>query len=398
MSEVRDMTEARPSFRADRLGQLPPYLFVEIDRRKREAIEAGRDVIDFGVGDPDQPTPAFIVDRMAEAIRDSENHRYAPSVGTAEFREAIAAFFDRRYGVELDPASEIIALIGAKEGIGHLPLAVINPGDLVIVPEPGYPVYVSGAVFAGGECHVIPLSAERNWQPDLNAIPEGVRQRAKILWLNYPNNPTGAVAPLSLFEEAVAFAKEHDILIAQDAAYNEVYFSDPPPSIFQVTGAKDVAIEFHSLSKTFSMTGWRLAFAVGNAEVLSALAAIKSNLDSGAFAAIQHAGIAALEGTRRPELEGLIAQYRRRRDAVVTGLRSAGWTIDVPDATLYVWAPCPGGLDSMTVATRLLDEANVVVIPGAGFGASGEGFVRLALTVSEDRTVEAMNRIAQVSW
>ena len=404
MGELSGTTTTR-SFRADRhgrlagrLGQLPPYLFVEIDRKKREAIEAGRDVIDFGVGDPDAATPGFIVDRMAEAIRDPANHRYAPSVGTAEFREAIAAFFARRYGVDLDPTGEVVALIGAKEGIGHLPLAVINPGDLVIVPEPGYPVYVSGAVFAGGTCHVAPLSASRNWLPDLDAITSEVRRRAKLLWLNYPNNPTGVVAPLSFFEEVVAFARENDLLIAQDAAYNEVYFGDPPPSILQVDGAKELAIEFHSLSKTFSMTGWRLAFAVGNAEVVSALASVKSHLDSGAFAAIQQAGIAALEGIRRPELEGLIAEYRRRRDAVVNGLRQAGWKIDVPDATLYVWARCPDGADSMTVAARLLDEANVVVIPGAGFGAAGEGYVRLALTVPEDRTLEAMERIARVSW
>ena len=397
MADATNTTTAQ-GFRADRLEQLPPYLFVEIDRKKREAIEAGRDVIDFGVGDPDLPTPDFIVERLSEAAGDSANHRYAPSVGTIEFRQAVAAFFAKRYGVDLGPKSEVIALIGAKEGIGHLPLAVINPGDVVIVPEPGYPVYVSGAVFAGGECHVVPLSAERSWLPDLSTIPDDIRERAKILWLNYPNNPTGAVAPISFFEEAVAFARENDLLVAQDAAYNEVYFEDPPASILQVDGAKDVAIEFHSLSKTFNMTGWRLAFAVGNAEVVSALAAVKSNLDSGAFGAIQQAGIAALEGIDRSELSDLIGTYRRRRDAVVNGLLRAGWEIDVPDATLYVWARCPGGKDSMTVATRLLDEANVVVIPGSGFGTAGEGFVRLALTVPEDLTLEAMERIARVSW
>lgn len=391
-------TTTKRNLRADRLGKLPPYLFVEIDRKKRAAIDAGRDVIDFGVGDPDLPTPNFIVDRMADAVRDATTHRYAPSVGTAELRQGIARFFTGRYGVNLDPAAEVIVLLGAKEGIGHLPLAVVNPGDVVITPEPGYPVYISGAVFAGGQCHVMPLRAERRWLPDLSAIPSDVRRKAKLLWLNYPNNPTAAVATLSFFEEVVAFARKHDILVAQDAAYNDIYFDDAPPSILQIERAKDVAIEFHSLSKTFNMTGWRLAFAVGNPEVLTALAAIKSNLDSGAFAAIQQAGITALDGIRHPDLSDLTARYRRRRDLVVSGLRRAGWTVDTPSATLYVWAKCPDGFDSMTIASRLLEETDVVVIPGAGFGPAGEGFVRLALTVSEERTLEAMERIASVSW
>ena len=361
-------------------------------------MDAGCDVIDFGVGDPDRPTPEFIVDHMREAVRDPRTHRYAPSVGTTALRGAIVEFFASRYDVDLDPAEEVVALIGAKEGIGHLPLAVIDPGDVVITPEPGYPVYVSGAVFAGAECHVIELREERDWLPDLSTIPPEVRRKAKLLWLNYPNNPTAAVAPLSFFEEAVAFAREHDMLIAQDAAYNEVYFDEPPPSILQVDGATEVAVEFHSLSKTFNMTGWRLAFAVGNREALSALAAVKSNLDSGAFTAIQDAGVVALQGIRSPAVKDLTALYRRRRDLVLTGLRTAGWSVDTPKATLYVWAKCPSGFDSMTVASRLLEEAEVVVIPGVGFGPAGEGYVRLALTVSEDRTREAMQRVARVSW
>ncbi len=383
---------------AERLSQLPPYLFVEIDRKKREAIRAGRDVIDFGVGDPDHPTPAFIVDAMAEAIRDPANHPYALGTGMLAFRQAAVDFMHQRYGVTLDPATEVVALLGSKEGIGHLGIAVVNPGDTVLIPEPGYPVYVAGTIFAGGICHTMPLREQSGWLPVLEEIPVEVRRRAKLLWLDYPNNPTGAVAPLSFFEEVVAFAREYDMLIAQDAPYCELYFGDPPPSILQVQGAKDVAIEFHSFSKTFNMTGWRLAFAVGNKDVLAALAKVKSNLDSGVFQAVQCAGIAALKGVGRPEIKRQMAMYRQRRDILVDGLRKAGWPVTPPEATFYVWAKCPAGRDSMTVATRVLDEADVVLIPGAGFGPCGEGFVRFALTVSEERTQEAVDRIARVSW
>jgi len=383
---------------ADRLSLLPPYLFAEIDRRKREAIAGGRDVIDFGVGDPDLPTPGFIVDRMAAAIRDPVNHKYAIGTGMAEYRQAAARFLERRFGVTVDAASEVLALLGSKEGIGHLPIAVINPGDLVLVPEPGYPVYVSGTVFAGGSYHTMPLREQNGWLPDLNAIPREVRQRAKLMWLNYPNNPTGAVASLSFFEKAVDFAREHHILIAQDAPYCELYFGDPPPSILQIEGAKDVAIEFHSLSKTFNMTGWRIAFAAGHREVLSALARVKSNLDSGVFQAVQWAGVAALDGFDRPEVRERLGIYRSRRDVLVAGLRDAGWPVKEPEATFYLWAKCPNGTDSMTVATRALDEADVVVIPGAGLGEAGEGYVRFALTLSEERTREAVERLARLHW
>lgn len=386
------------TWRAERLSQLPAYLFVEIDRKKQEALAAGRDVIDFGVGDPSHPTPAFIVDRMAEAIRDPANHRYALGVGMLELRRTVVDFFARRYGVSLDPDSEVVALLGSKEGIGHLPTAVVNPDDVVLTPEPGYPVYVSGTVFAGGTCHTMPLAERNGWLPVLENIPAEVRRRAKLMWLNYPNNPTAAIAPLSFFEEAVAFSRKHDILIAQDAPYCEIYFGSPPPSILQVEGAKDVAIEFHSFSKTFNMTGWRIAFAVGNREVLAALAKVKSNLDSGVFQAVQHAAVAALHGIDRPEVREQIEVYRRRRDVAVTGLREAGWPVTAPQATFYVWAKCPPGVDSMTATSRVLDEADVVVIPGAGFGPAGEGYVRLALTVPEQRTREAVSRIAKIAW
>lgn len=386
------------AYRADRLSGLPPYLFVEIDRKKRRAIEAGRDVIDFGVGDPDGPTPVFIVDRMAEAIRDPANHSYPAGIGMREFRQAAARFFLRRFGVELDPHTEVIALLGSKEGIGHLPTAVVNPGDTVLVPEPGYPVYASGAIFAGGKCHTMPLSEANGWLPALDEIPLDIRRSSTLMWLNYPNNPTAGVAPLAFFEEAVAFGRRYNILIAQDAAYSEVYFGHKPPSILQVDGAKDIAIEFHSLSKTFNMTGWRIAFAVGHRGVLAALAEVKGNLDSGVFQAIQHAGVTALDGIDHSEVRRQVDVYRRRRDVLVAGLREAGWRIKEPQATFYIWANCPAGYDSMTVASRMLDEAGVVVIPGVGFGSHGEGYVRFALTITEERTREAVRRLAKLSW
>jgi LL-diaminopimelate aminotransferase len=388
---------------AHRLEELPPYLFVEIDRRKREAIAAGRDVIDFGVGDPDQPTPGFIVDRMADAIRRPGNHHYALGVGGIEFRNAVADFFVRRFGVKLDPKTEVVALLGSKEGIGHLPTAVVNPGETVLIPDPGYPVYTAGTIFAGGKCHTMSLRESNGWLPVLGDVSAEVRRTAKLMFLNYPNNPTAACAPLSFFEEAVAFAREHHILIAQDAAYSEVYF-DPdhsPPSILQVEGAKDVAVEFHSLSKTFNMTGWRVGFAVGNADALAALAKVKNNLDSGIFGAVQEAGVEALTGIRRAEVIAHIGPdgtYRRRRDVLIAGLRESGWSVASPQATFYVWAKCPGGLDSLTVASRVLDDANVVLIPGIGFGRCGEGYVRIALTVDESRTAKAVERIARLKW
>jgi LL-diaminopimelate aminotransferase len=376
---------------------------VEIDRKKREAIAAGRDVIDFGVGDPDQPTPSFIVDRMADAIRRPGNHRYSLGMGGIEFRTAVADFFVRRFGVKLDPKTEVVTLLGSKEGIGHLPTAVVNPGEMVLIPDPGYPVYTGGTIFAGGKCHTMPLRESNGWLPVLSDIPTEVCRSAKLMFLNYPNNPTAACAPLTFFEEAVAFARKHNFLIAQDAAYSEVFFDSahPPPSILQVEGAKGVAVEFHSLSKTFNMTGWRLGFAVGNAEALAALAKVKNNMDSGVFGAVQEAGVEALGGICRAELVthiGPDGTYRRRRDVLVAGLREAGWSVAAPQATFYVWAKCPGGLDSMTVASRILDKADVVVIPGVGFGQCGEGYVRFALTVDETRTREAVSRIARLQW
>jgi LL-diaminopimelate aminotransferase len=385
-------------WRADRLDQLPPYLFVEIDRKKREARQAGRDVIDLGVGDPDQPTPSFIVERMAEALTHPENHRYALGIGSPDFRRAVAAFFQGRFGVSVDPDREVVALLGSKEGIGHLPTAVVNPGQTVLVPSPGYPVYTSGSIFAGAKVHRMPLSERNGWLPVLEDIPVAILRQSRLMFLNYPNNPTAACADLAFFERAVAFARRHGLLIAQDAAYTELHMGAPPPSILQVPGAADVAIELHSLSKTFNMTGWRVGFAVGNADALASLAAVKSNLDSGVFGAIQAAAAEAIQHTDHVEVRALLDMYRRRRDALVSGLREGGWSVAEPQATFYVWVACPGGRDSLSVARRILEEQSVVVIPGIGFGAEGEGYVRMALTVEKSRLAEAARRIAAIRW
>jgi len=371
---------------------------VEINRKRQEAIAAGRDVIDFGVGDPDLPTPAFIVERMAESVRHPPHHRYPQGIGSPAFRAAVAKYFQHRFDVALDVQTEVLALIGSKEGLGHFPTAIVDPGDVVLIPQPGYPVYEGGTVFAGGRCEPLPLREKNAWLPVFSEIPAESRRKAKLMFLNYPNNPTGACAPRSFFREAVAFAREYYILIAHDAAYCDQYFDEPPSSILEVEGAKDVCVEFHSLSKTFNMTGWRIGFAVGNAGALAALAAVKNNIDSGVFTAVQEAGIAALEGIHRKEIQEQTEVYRRRRDVLVRGLQKAGWMIHAPQATFYVWVRCPGARDSARTSARLLDEADVVVIPGAGFGPHGEGYVRFALTVSEERTQAAVQRIAGLKW
>lgn len=384
---------------ADRLKALPPYLFVEIDRKKRAAIEAGKDVINLGVGDPDQPTPGFILERMADAIRVPQNHRYPFDHGSPEFRRQVAAFLARRYGVELNPMTEILTLIGSKEGLGHLPLAVVNPGDVVLIPEPGYPVYRSGTIFAGGVPYVMRLTAERRWLPDLDAIPAEITARARLMFINYPNNPIGATAPRDFFDRVIRFAREHGIIVVQDAAYNEMHFDGPrPSSILEIDGARDVAVELHSLSKTFNMTGWRLGFAAGNADVLAALARIKANVDSGQFAAVQEAGATAYAGIERPEIAATLAAYRERRDVMCAGLNALGLSVDPPPATFYIWAKTPRSLDSMSVVSRILDEAAVVCIPGTGFGAAGEGYVRFAMTVDVERIRQALDRMARIRW
>jgi LL-diaminopimelate aminotransferase len=383
---------------ADRLKALPPYLFVEIDRKKRLLLEAGKDVINFGVGDPDQPTHSFIIDRLTAAVRNPEHHRYPRDRGLPAFRQTLAAFFERRYGVQLDPEREIYVLIGSKEGLGHLPLAVVNPGRTVLYPEPGYPVYRSAAIFAGGIPWAMRLNEERGWMPDLDAIPPDVARSAALMILNYPNNPTGALASREFLTRAVAFCRRHEIILAQDAAYNEMTFDEPAPSILQIPGARDVAIELHSLSKTFNMTGWRLAFAVGNEAVLDALGKIKANMDSGQFGAIQEAGIAAYEGIERDELHAARRMYSERMRVMAAGLRELGFAVREPRATFYIWAGVPRGYDALRVVNKLLDEAAIVCVPGTGFGAAGEGFVRFAVTVDIERIRQALARMRALQW
>jgi len=384
---------------SQRLQSLPPYLFIEIDRKKRQALAEGRDIINLGVGDPDQPTPGFIVEAMQKATEKSANHRYPFDEGVPEFRQEAGKFLKGRFGLEVDAQSELITVIGSKDGISHLPLAVVNPGDVVLVPQPGYPVYQSAALFAGGEPYIMPLVEENGYLPDLKAIPEDVAKRARLMYLNYPNNPTAGVADRSFYEEVADFARRYDILVASDAAYCETYFGDRPMSMLEVARAKDVTIEFHSLSKTFNMTGWRLGFAVGNSAAVSALARLKGNMDSGQFNAVQWAGVEALARWDGPEVQAIRDMYCQRRDALVDGLNSKlHWGVRKPQATFYVWMKCPEGIDSMALVGKLLDEADVVTIPGVGFGPAGEGYIRAALTVGVDRIREAVDRIAKVKF
>ena len=382
--------------KSQRLQALPPYLFIEIDRKKRALMAAGKDVINLGVGDPDLPTHTFIIDEMAKAIYDPKNHRYPFDEGVPAFRQAAAKFMRKRFGVTADADKNIITTIGSKDGIAHLPLAIINPGDVVLVPQPGYPVYASGAIFSGGRVFHLPLLENNDFLPDLDAIPEDVRQQARLLWLNYPNNPTAATAPLSFYEKAVAMAKRYNWIIANDLAYGEVYFEHPPCSILQVPGAMDIAIEFHSLSKSFNMTGWRIGWAAGNPAVVAALGQVKGNVDSGQFNAIQVAGAAALEHYDHPDVKQQMDIYRRRRDTLHGGLSAIGWKFRKPTAGFFCWVNTPKGISSMDLCNRLLEEAHVVTVPGAGFGPAAEGYLRMALTVDESRLREAVTRIGSL--
>jgi LL-diaminopimelate aminotransferase len=382
--------------KAERLQKLPPYLFAEIDRKKKAAIAAGRDVINLGVGDPDRPTPRPIIESLQKNAEVPAYHQYALDQGAPELRRSIAEFCRKRYGLDLDPESEILPLIGSKEGIAHFPLAVLNPGDISLVPDPCYPVYRSSSWFAGAETYTMPLKAENGFRPDLDAIPHDVWKLARLMFLNYPNNPTGGTADRAFFERVVSLANEHGLVVAQDAAYNEMYFETPQPSLLQVPGAKDVAIEFHSLSKTFNMTGWRVGFAIGGAPMIAALGQLKSNCDSGIFTAIQMAAKTALDqyDTLTPPIRAL---YKERRDAFVGGLKKLGWEVPTPEATFYVWLPCPRGIPSMELSARLLEEADIVMTPGIGFGKTADGYIRAALTVEAPRLLEAVDRIAKLS-
>lgn len=381
---------------AQRLQALPTYLFAEIDRLKQKALKRGVDLIHLGIGDPDLPTPPHIVQRLAEAARDPANHQYPSYEGLLSFRQAVADWYLVRFGVKLEAEREVLSLIGSKEGIGHVPLAFIDPGDTVLVPDPGYPVYQAGTVLAGGLPYFMPITKENAYLPDLKRIPKEVLSRARMIFLNYPNNPTASVAPLDFFREAVDLARDFGLILCHDAAYSEICFDGyRPPSILQVEGAKEVAVEFHSLSKTYNMTGWRIGFAVGNSEILSGLGRVKTNLDSGIFQAVQYAGIAALTGPQDC-LEKSRLIFQGRRDALVKGLRELGWEIDPPRASFYVWIPVPRGHTSPEFAALLLEQAGIVVTPGNGFGKHGEGFFRVALTVPESRIQEAIDRISKI--
>ena len=381
---------------AKRLDGLPPYLFAEIDKVKDEIRRQGVDLISLGIGDPDLPTPPHIVQALQAAAEKIANHQYPPYEGTQTFRSAVAHWYQRRFGVKLDPATEVLSLIGSKEGIGHLPLAYINPGDVVLVPDPGYPVYHAGTVFAGGDPVVMPLRASNGFLPDLKAIAPEHARRAKLMFLNYPNNPTAAVAPREFLEDVVEFAHRHHIIVCHDAAYSEVAFGGYRPlSFLEVDGAREVGLEMHSLSKTYNMTGWRVGFAVGNAHLLAGLATVKTNLDSGVFMAVQDAAVAALTGPDEC-VEEMRRIYQRRQEITLAGLKEIGLQAARPHATFYLWVPVPPQYTSSELTTRMIREAGVVPTPGIGFGAHGEGFIRLSLTVDDHRIREAIERLKKV--
>jgi LL-diaminopimelate aminotransferase len=383
--------------KADRIKNLPPYLFAKIDQMKDEIIKKGVDVIDLGVGDPDLPTPPHIIKALKTAAQDPQNHRYPSYTGMLAFREAVSQWYQNRFQVQLDPKTEVVSLIGSKEGIAHIPLAYINPKDTVLVPEPGYPVYSTATLFAGGTPYFMPLLKENNFLPDFSAIPQEILTKAKLMYLNYPNNPTAAVAERSFFEQAVKLAQQNQIVLCHDAAYTEIFFDGYNPiSIMEIPGAKDVAIEFHSLSKTYNMTGWRVAFAVGNPDIIAALGQVKTNIDSGLPQAIQQAGITAMLGDQTP-LNDIRNTYQERRDLLVAGLKEVGFEVNVPKATFYLWIKVPGGLTSSDCTAHILTNAGIVTTPGNGFGASGEGFIRMALTIGKERIAEVVERLNKLN-
>ena len=382
---------------ASRMDRVPPYLFVEISRKIAEKKAQGIDVISFGIGDPDIPTPASVVNKLRDTALDTPNHRYPEPDGLPEFRQAVADWYQRRFGIAVRPDEETLPLIGAKEGIGHAALCFIEPGDIALVPDPGYPVYSVGTWFAGGECHWMPLLEENGWLPDLDAIPQDAARKAKVIWLNYPNNPTGAIADGDYFAKVVEFAKAYDIAVLHDASYSEVAFDGyRPVSFLETAGAMDVGVEFHSLSKSYNMTGWRLGMAVGNADIISALMVVKSNLDSGVPNAIQYMGIEAM-ALSQDDIDARNGVYERRRDRVVRTLQAVGLDAIPPKASLYVWTRIPEGFSSAEFTAKLLDEANIVVTPGNGYGQYGEGYIRLSLTIGDEDMERGLERLASIS-
>jgi len=378
---------------AQRIQSLPPYLFARIDEKIANAKTKGVDVISLGIGDPDLPTPDHIIDELVKAARNPENHRYPSYVGMLEFRQAVAEWYKRRSNIVLDPNKEVVTLIGSKEGIAHIAFCYLNPGDVALIPDPGYPVYGVGALLAGGVPYIMPLKEENGFLPDLDMITEEVAIKAKIMFLNYPNNPTGAIADESFYLKVIAFAKKYDIIVCHDGPYSEIAFNGYKPlSFLEVPGAKDVGIEFHSMSKTYNMTGWRIGWAAGNARVIEALGRIKSNIDSGVFQAIQEAAIEGLLGNQEIVQE-LCKIYQERQDIVIEGLTALGWNVERPKATIYVWPKVPKGFTSTSFCELVLDKTGVVLTPGNGYGEYGEGYFRISLTINTERLREALGRI-----
>lgn len=380
---------------ADRLRSLPPYVFARLDELKLRAREQGLDLIDLGMGNPDGPTPQPVVEAAMAALQNTANHGYPPFEGTASFRRTITDWYNRRYGVELDPESEALPLLGSKEGLTHLAIAYVNPGDTVLVPSPAYPAHFRGPLIAGGTIHSLILKPETDWLIDLAAIPDDVAERAKILYFNYPSNPTAATAPREFFEEVVAFARHYNILLVHDLCYAELAFDGyQPTSLLEIPGAKDIGVEFHTLSKTYNMAGWRVGFVVGNRHIVQGLRTLKTNLDYGIFAALQTAAETALQ---LPDvyLHEVQARYRTRRDFLIQGLAELGWSVPKTKATMYLWVPCPPGIGSTDFALSVLQQTGVVVTPGNAFGAGGEGYVRISLIADCDRLGEALRRFKQ---
>jgi len=380
---------------SEKLERIPPYLFAEIDRKIAEKREQGIDVISFGVGDPDKPTPQPVVDVMAEEARKPENHRYPSYFGLPSFRRSVAEWFEQRFGVSLDPEREILPVMGSKEGIAHLALAVLDPGAIALCPEPGYPVYDMGALLAGAEPFYLPLKEGNAFLPELGTVPGQVLRDSRLLWINYPNNPTGAVAPDAFFREAIDFAGSNDILLAHDNAYSEItYDGYVAPSVLSFDGAMETSVEFHSLSKGYNMTGWRVGFVAGNAGAIEALGTVKTNIDSGIFNPVQLAASTALLRAG-DDVERMRVLYEARRDRLVPALKELGWSVEPPLGSIYLWMRVPGGYDSVGFSKYVLDSAGVFFTPGNAYGPSGEGYVRVSLTVPDDRIDEAMGRLRE---
>ena len=380
---------------ADRLSALPPYVFARLDELKARAREQGLDLIDLGMGNPDGATPQPVVEAAIAALQDPANHGYPPFEGTASFRKAITDWYYRRYNVQLDPDGEALPLLGSKEGLAHLAIAYINPGDLVLVPSPAYPAHFRGPLIAGGKIHQIILKPEQDWLIDLGSIPDAIADRAKILYFNYPSNPTAAVAPREFFEDVVAFARKHEIMLVHDLCYAELAFDGyQPTSLLEIPGAKEIGVEFHTMSKTYNMAGWRVGFVVGNRHIIQGLRTLKTNLDYGIFAALQTAAETALS---LPDvyLHEVQARYRDRRDFLIQGLSELGWSIPKTKATMYLWVPCPPGVGSTDFALSVLQQTGIVLTPGNAFGEGGEGYVRISLIADRDRLQQALDRLKQ---